>query len=47
MELIILLFSIACLVWMIPVLQSGRLIPISLLVLGVGTLFGPAFFAVD
>ena len=47
MELIILLFSLACLVWMVPILRAGRLIPIAMLVLGVGTVFGPAFFAID
>ena len=47
MNLLIAFFSIACLVWMIPVIQRGRLFVVAMLVLGVGTVFGPSFFAVD
>jgi O-antigen ligase len=47
MDLLIALFSIACIVWMVPVIQSGRLFVIAMLVLGIGTVFGPSFFAVD
>lgn len=47
MELVIALFMIAASVWMIPVVQSGRLIYVALGVLGVGTIFGPSFFAID
>lgn len=47
MDILIFLFAIAALVWMIPVIQSGRLIVIAMLVLVVGTVFGPSFFAID
>lgn len=47
MEFLIVLFSLALIVWMIPVIQSGRLLVIAMLVLGVGTIFGPSFFAFD
>ncbi len=47
MDLLIALFSIALLVWMVPIIQSGRLIVMAVLVLGVGTVFGPPFFAFD
>ncbi|MFK8111123.1 MAG: O-antigen ligase family protein [Rubripirellula sp.] len=47
MDFLIALFALACLVWMIPVVQSGRLIVIAMLVLGLGTVFGPSFFAID
>lgn len=47
MEFLIAVFSIASLVWLVPVVRSGRLIVIAMLVLGVGTVFGPAFFSVD
>jgi len=44
MELLIVLFAIAGLVWMVPVIQSGRLIVVAMAVLGIGTVFGPDFF---
>jgi O-antigen ligase len=47
MDLLIALFSIACVVWLIPVIQSGRLFVIAMLVLVIGTIFGPQFFAID
>ncbi|TWU60167.1 O-Antigen ligase [Rubripirellula tenax] len=47
MEFLVALFTIAALVWLVPVLQSGRLMAVALLVLAVGTVFGPAFFAID
>jgi O-antigen ligase len=47
MHFLIALFSLACLVWMVPLLQRGRMIGIAMLVLGVGTVFGPSFFAFD
>ena len=47
MELLILLFSLAALVWMAPIIQRGRLFVGVLLILGLGTIFGPSFFAVD
>lgn len=47
MEFVIALFMIAGLVWVIPVVQSQRVIVVGMLVLAVGTVFGPEFFAVD
>ncbi len=47
MALLVALFAIAGLVWLIPVIQSGRLIVIAMAVLGLGTVFGPDFFHVD
>jgi O-antigen ligase len=47
MDLIVFLFSLSCLVWMFPIIQAGRLLPIAMLILGVGTVFGPTFFALD
>ncbi len=47
MELLIVLFAIAGLVWLIPVIQSGRLIVIAMAVLGIGTVFGPDFFHLE
>ncbi len=47
MEFLIALFMIAGLVWTVPIIQSGRLFVIAMLVLGVGTVFGPAFFSID
>jgi O-antigen ligase len=38
---------IAGLVWIVPVIQNRRLIVVGMLVLVVGTIFGPAFFSVD
>ena len=47
MEFVVFLFSLAFLVWMIPVIQRGRVFVLAMLVLGVGTVFGPPFFAID
>ncbi|TWU47913.1 O-antigen ligase family protein [Rubripirellula reticaptiva] len=47
MEFLIAMFCVASLVWLVPVLQSARLVIIAMLVLGVGTVFGPAFFAIN
>ncbi len=47
MEFLTVLFAIAGLVWLIPVVQNGRLIVIAMAVLGVGTVFGPDFFHID
>lgn len=47
MEFLTVLFAIAGLVWLIPVIQSGRLILVAIIVLGTGTVFGPEFFHVD
>ncbi|MGI9471709.1 MAG: O-antigen ligase family protein [Rubripirellula sp.] len=47
MNLLVTLFSIAGLVWMLPVIQRGRVLVMAMVVLIVGTIFGPAFFAVE
>ncbi len=47
MEFVIALFMIAGLVWIVPVVQSGRLIVVGMLVLVAGTIFGPSFFSVE
>lgn len=47
MEFLVVLFTIAGLVWLIPIIQSGRIFVIALSVLGMGTVFGPEFFHVD
>lgn len=47
MEFLIFLFLIAGLVWLVPIVRSGRIFIVALLVMGIGTIFGPAFFAVD
>ena len=47
MNLLIALFSIAGLVWMLPVIQRGRVLVFAMVTLIVGTVFGPAFFSVD
>lgn len=47
MELLILLFVAAAAMWMIPIIHRGRVIPITMLMLVSGTVFGPFFFAVD
>jgi len=44
MGLLVILFAIAAAVWLIPVIQQGRLFVIALLTLGVGTVFGPSYF---
>jgi O-antigen ligase len=47
MELLIALFAIAAMVWMIPAIQRGGLMVVVLLVLGMGTVFGPSFLSID
>lgn len=47
MEFLVLLFAVACIVWMIPVVRSGRLIVLAMMVLFLGTVLGPEFFAID
>lgn len=47
MEFLITLFAIAGLIWLVPVIQSGRLMVVAMAVLGLGTVFGPSFFHVD
>ena len=47
MNVLVALFSIASLIWLVPVIQRGRLLAIAMLVLAVGTVLGPYFFAID
>ena len=47
MNLLIALFAIAAAVWMVPVVATGRIIVVAMIALGVGTIFGPYFFAYD
>ena len=47
MTLVAILFALASLVWMIPLLRSGRYIQLATLVLALGTFFGPDFYAID
>lgn len=47
MNILALLFAAAIFVWAIPIARSGRVFPVALLVLATGTLFGPAFFAMN
>ncbi len=47
MNVLVALFSVASLIWLVPVIQRGRLLAIAMLTLGVGTVLGPYFFAID
>jgi O-antigen ligase len=47
MGLLVALFTLAALVWMIPIIRGARLLRVSLVVLVTGTIFGPKFFAID
>ena len=47
MELLILLFAIAVAMWVIPVIHGGRVIPVTMIMLIAGTVFGPFFFSID
>ena len=47
MGLLIILFLLAALVWMIPVVHAERLFPVAVLVVLLGTVFGPKFFNVQ
>ena len=47
MGLLVALFSLAAMVWVIPILRSGRMLPLVTLVLLTGTVLGPSFFAID
>ncbi|MEM9825398.1 MAG: O-antigen ligase family protein [Planctomycetota bacterium] len=47
MPLLIVLFAAAALVWATPMIRRGNVLVASALVLLLGTLFGPAFFAID
>ena len=47
MELLVVLFSLAALVWMIPIIRNGYLLMLMTVVLAVGTILGPEFFHID
>ncbi len=47
MELLIVLFAIAAMAWILPLVKHGRLIFVAMAVLVIGTVFGPPFFAFD
>ncbi|TWU26208.1 O-Antigen ligase [Novipirellula galeiformis] len=47
MTFLVVLFALAALVWLIPLIQTRRTLHIATLVLVTGTLFGPAFFSID
>ncbi|TWT50786.1 O-Antigen ligase [Rubripirellula amarantea] len=47
MGLLVALFAIAALPFLVPLVHRGRLIPVSVVMLVTGTVFGPFFFAVD
>ena len=47
MFLVVTMFAAAALVWTVPLAPRVRLVPLACLILGVGTIFGPSFFAVD
>ncbi len=47
MAFLVALFSIAALIWLVPTLERGRLFVAATLVLAIGTVFGPEFFAID
>ncbi len=47
MMLLVALFAVAALVWIVPVVQYGRTIQMASVVLIMGTVFGPLFFAID
>ena len=47
MNLLVALFSIAGLIWMLPVIQRGRVLVLAMITLIVGTVFGPTFFSMD
>ncbi len=47
MGFLIALFSVSALVWVIPLLRSGRMTPLAMLVVITGIVFGPMFFTID
>jgi len=47
MDFLLVLFCLAALVWSVPIIQRGRVITFAVLLLAVGTVFGPDFFAFD
>ena len=47
MDFLILPFCLAALVWCIPIVRSGKVVHFAILLLAVGTICGPQFFAID
>tara|TARA_R110002049_G_scaffold2750_2_gene21461 strand:- start:244889 stop:246322 length:1434 start_codon:yes stop_codon:yes gene_type:complete len=47
MDFLIPLYCLCGIVWSIPIIRSGHAMHFAVLLLGVGTIFGPAFFAID
>lgn len=47
MMLLVVLFALAAIVWMLPLIQAGRTFQLATLVLVIGTVFGPSFFAIN
>jgi O-antigen ligase len=47
MQFVFLLFVLAAMVWLVPLLRKGRLFVGAISVLVIGTVFGPSFFAID
>ncbi len=47
MMLLIVLFALAAIVWMLPLIQTARTFQLATLVLVTGTVLGPAFFSID
>ena len=45
--LLIILFLLAAIVWLIPVVHAERLFPVAVLVVLLGTVFGPRFFMIQ
>jgi O-antigen ligase len=47
MGLLIALFSVSALVWTIPLLRGGRVVPLAMVVVVIGTVFGPFFYTLN
>lgn len=47
MELLIPLFVVAIAVWLVPIVHRGGVIPLAMVMLLTGTVFGPLFFAIE
>ena len=47
MDFLVVLFCLSALVWSVPLVRSGRPIYLAILLLGVSTVFGPLFFAIE
>lgn len=47
MGLLIALFSLSALIWVVPLLRRGRVIPLAMIVVVIGIVFGPLFYTFD